>query len=260
MANDEFDRLIGLIKEKNELKGISSEVVRDTLNLYLLKNNIDLGKLSQKDKEVIKKDIRAELRKYVGRFHLIHKGEVEKMQEEDFLEIITKHSSTRERLESYELLKSFIEEIAPRKIIDLGCGLNPLMIAKKGMEYYAVDINKSDLEIVGRYFSLKKIEGHIINKDIRKITEINLPAADLCLILKVFDVIESRGHRLAETVLDEVNTKKLIISFPTKTLSGRPMNHPQRGWIERLLARKGWPFELHKSKNEIFYIVKKLKE
>jgi len=61
----------------------------------------------------------------------------------------------------------------------------------------------------------------------------------------------------AEKIIRKIPSQYLLISFSTKTLSGRPMNHPQRGWIEQLTKRLGYGFEIIKSKNEIFYLIKK---
>ncbi|MDP3881571.1 MAG: hypothetical protein Q8Q31_01700 [Nanoarchaeota archaeon] len=260
MGKSDFDKLIDRIKEKEELSGISSEAIGDLLRRYLRINKLDLEAMSNKDLEIIKKDIRSQLRIYVGRFHKSSSLKIENLKELDFSTLIKTHISTKERLESYEILLNILGKVNPKIILDLGCGLNPLIIAKEGIRYYAVDINEADLKIVKKYFSLKRIEGEVLSKDIRKIEEADLPEADICLILKVFDLIDRKGHKGAERILDTIRAPHFIISFPTKTLSGKPMNHPQRGWIERLLTRKGWPFEIYKCKNEIFYLVKKLKE
>ncbi len=141
--------------------------------------------------------------------------------------------------------------------MDLGCGINPLALARKGIVYYALDIKKDELDLIKEFFVKKDIAGETILFDVRKIKEIELPAVDMCLIFKVFDILEKRGHKLAEEIIDNVKCRYFLISFSTKTLSGKPMNHPQRGWIERLLARKGFKFKQIKSKNEIFYLAER---
>jgi len=63
------------VKHKKELSDISDEVVRDALKNYLKKHNIELPS-SPKSRKILIKEIRAELRKYVGRYQI--KSEYEK--------------------------------------------------------------------------------------------------------------------------------------------------------------------------------------
>jgi SAM-dependent methyltransferase len=158
---------------------------------------------------------------------------------------------------SYAFVKKEIEDLQPSSILDLGCGLNPIILASKGMEYYALDINKEMLDLVKNYFSEQQISGGVLLRDLRQIDNLNLPRTDMCLILKVFDVLEKKGHKLAENILDSIKSKLIVVSFSTKTLSGKKMNHPQRGWIERLFKRKGFSFKTFKVDNEIFYFAAK---
>ena len=258
MTKSEFEQLIDKIREKRELRKVSREVVADLLFNYLSKEKIDLPKAAKKDLEIIKKEIRTQLRDYVGRFHKTEKNMNRYLKSNDFDRLICAHSSTRERLEAYPQIVEVIKKINPEIVIDIGCGLNPLAIAKEDMTYYAIDINENDLDIVKKYFNIKQIRGHVISKDIKRIEDIILPRADLCLALKVLDLVEKRGHKIAEKILDKIETRYFLISFSTKTLSGKAMNHPQRGWIERLFLRKGWPFKTIKAKNEIFYLTEKM--
>ncbi len=257
MDKKHLNEIIDKIREKEELRHVSYEVIEDLLKKYIAQNSIKLEQISLKDKDLIKKEIRAELRKKVGRFHQYEKKIEEYVRDEDFSMLIKTHISTKERLEFYPEIEKLIAEINPKVILDLGCGINPIAIAEEETEYYAIDINEEDLQVVRRYFEVKKINGKALNKDIRKIHEIALPKADLCLIFKVLDLVDKKGHKVSEEILDQIEAEYFLISFSTKTLSGRPMNHPQRGWIERLFQRKKWPYRLIKSRNEIFYLAKK---
>lgn len=221
------------IKEKKELSGISNKIIEEILDNYVKSNAINLSNIKERDVKLIIKFVRDKLRKLSGRFS----------------------RSAEERLEFYPELKSLIEKLKIKSILDLGCGQNPIYIAEKNITYYACDINESDLTKVREHFQKNKIKGKVFFCDLRK--DNKFPKADICLILKVFDAIETKGHKLAEKILLSLNCKYILISFPTKTLSGRPMNHPQRGWIERLLTRLGYKFEIIKSKNEIYYLSQK---
>lgn len=140
--------------------------------------------------------------------------------------------------------------------MDLACGLNPLALATSGVKYYASDIKEDELILIKKYFEKNKIKGKTFIYDIRKIKQ-DLPKADLCLLFKVLDIIEKKGHKLAEKILKTVECKTILVSFPTKKLSGRPMRHPERKWLEKLLNRLNYPFKIFRSENEIFYLIKK---
>ena len=124
------------------------------------------------------------------------------------------------------------------------------------MKYYAYDINQSDLNIVQKFFDSQKINGKTNLIDLRDINE-EFPTADICLLFKVLDLVDKKGHKKAEEIIKKIKSRYLLISFSTKTLSGKSMHHPQRGWIERLLSRLGFKFNIIKTKNEIFYLAEK---
>ncbi|MBX4211895.1 hypothetical protein KW787_00355 [Candidatus Pacearchaeota archaeon] len=236
--------LITKIKEKKELSGLSSKIVEEELNKET--KNIDLASLSEKEIKVIIKSVRNSLRKLTGRFQYTSKKE----------NILDAHASTKERKEDYPFLKSMLKDLNVQSILDLGCGLNPLALAEPSLEYYAVDIKEDELKIIHDYFKLNNIKGRAFFYDVRKIKD-DLPRTDITLILKLFDVLESKGHKLAEKIINHIHSKHILISFSTKTLSGKPMNHPQRGWIEHLLARLNYKFKMLARKNEIFYLAER---
>lgn len=250
MSNNSLIPLIKKIKEKKELSSLSDDLVKESIEKYVSKDKINIDKINNSDSKIIVSEVRSELRKLTGRFQ-------RDATVGDFEELLKKHSSTAERIEFYPQLKEIIKELKVKSILDLGCGINPIAIAEKGMEYTAVDINESNLEVVKRFFQEKNISGKVINYDLRK-TSLPFPKVDLCIMFKVLDIIETKGHKLAESIINQTNSKYLLISFPTKTLSGKPMNHPQRGWIERLLSRLKYDFKIISYKNEIFYLANKL--
>lgn len=250
-----INKLINKIKSKKELSGISNAFVKDYLTEYIKKNNIDISNLGEKEIKLIVSHIRAKLRRSVGEFQSSNEKDEMLIETEDIDELLKSHSSTKERMEDYNKVKEIVYESKPKSILDLGCGLNPIAVAKPGVFYYACDVDENALKIANLFFKKKGIEGKAFTYDLRRIEDA-LPKADVCLILKVFDALEKRGHKLAEKILKNVKSKIVIISFSTKTLSGKPMNHPQRGWIERLLERLNYKFEIIKLKNEIFYVAK----
>lgn len=249
-----MEQIIRKIKSKKELSGLADSFVAETLSSVLKKNKLSFP-LSDYAEKVIIKETRAKLRRHGGQFQS-KVDRIDLISSGKYNELLSAHVSTRERKEIYPELIKKIYALHPRSILDIGCGLNPLAIARPNVHYVASDINEADLEIVQAFFKKEGIDGKTMVLDARKAT--SFPKADVCLLFKVVDLLDVKGHKNTEQVLTLLNCKHIFISFSTKTLSGKPMNHPQRGWIEHLLNRLGYTFDLWKTKNEIFYSAKKI--
>ena len=78
---------------------------------------------------------------------------------------------------------------------------------------------------------------------------------DVCFMFKFLDPIEDKGHKLSEEIIKLIKARYIVISFSTKTVSGKKMNHPYRGWIEKMLERIKKDFEKISLENEVFYII-----
>jgi hypothetical protein len=139
----------------------------------------------------------------------------------------------------------------------LGCGLNPLALASPEAVYYASDINAEELSLIREFFRKNGIKGDVFSCDLRKIENCSLPEADICLIFKVLDILDDKRHKISESIIRKVRSNFLLISFSTKTLSGKPMKCPRRFWFERLAKKLGFSFEIIGSKNENFYLLKR---
>jgi len=261
-----FDLLRG-IKKKKELSQIDDSLVSSEMEniisgdkklIDFLSSAQDFKKTGKSSgyREILKKT-RAVLRKSVGVF--IRVG-----NEKNFSELLMKHESTRERSDFYPELYADIFHITgnPKSILDLGCGLNPLSykFLKISPEYFAIDISSTITGIVNDFFSKNKINGkaEILNLREIKNKKLNLPKADICFMFKLLDSIEmEKGHKIAEKLVKEVPCNWIAASFSKKTLSGKPMNHPYRGWIEQMCRRLGYFYEVIDFKNEVFYLIKK---
>jgi hypothetical protein len=247
--------LIENIKKKKELSGIDDSVVREHINEYLAKNKLILENLNSSQLKLVLKDIRAGLRNQVGRFQASTKDRAKLLEKDDLPALLKTHSSTKERINFYPQLREIIKKLKVTSILDLGCGLNPLALAEPGVKYYASDINLEDLNIVASFFKKKNLDGTASVCDLNKIESCCLPETDLCLVLKVFDILGKKDYETAKRIIEKISSKHLIASFSTRTLSGKPMNSPRRIWFEKLLKSLCYEFEIVKSDNELFYII-----
>jgi len=268
--------LINKIKQKKELKNIENNYIIPIVKKILsanpkLKKAFQQKRTRSKEyKEIIKKT-REKLRLEYGMFsENINKREkfLKELkntlkQKELNKKLLKTHKSTAERIDIYPFIYQKIFKITgkPKKILDLGCGMNPVSfqyMKLKNITYYASELNKKDCEFLQKYFNLMKIKGKTFAINLKKPELVEkIPLVDVCFLFKVLDTIEKKGHKLAEEILSKIKAKFIVTSFATHKLGGKPMKHAHRGWLEKLLERKKWNFTLIQEANEIFYIIKK---
>jgi len=133
----------------------------------------------------------------------------------------------------------------------------------KKVHYIASDINKDDLKFIEDYFEVEGVNGETIQLnllDIKKKDIFSNLNADVCFLFKVLDPLEqSKSHKLSEILIQAIPTKWIVVSFATKTVAGKAMSYPERGWIERMLDRIDYKFTKFKTSTEIFYIINNCK-
>ena len=251
-----MEKIISQIKRKPELNDLPDSLVEKTLKAFLSKNKIVLNN-STKERKIIIKEVRAELRRYAGQY--VSKQNAKKrmalISQDKISELLSEHTSTRERTIDYDGIKKIIYDLNPKSILDLGCGLNPLAIAIPSIEYHAYDIKEEDLNIVREFFKRKGISGEIHNKDIRELDK--FPKVDLCIIFKVLDILGEDRNKIARKLLTIIDSNFFIVSFATRTLSGKPMNSPYRNWFEKILKDLNYPYKFRRMNQEIIYIIRK---
>jgi len=250
--------LIKKIKEKPELSGIPDIIVQELIDKYIKRYKLNLKEMKKSDIKIIIKETRAQLRLYTGRFQLSNKPLSSNNKEEtDTISLLKAHSSTNERLSFYPKLKEKINNLHPKSILDLGCGLNPLELASKDVYYYASDINQTHLDIIKEFFKKNKIPGETFIYDLRNLSKYPepLPETDLTLLFKVLDIIDDKGRANAEKIINMIPAKHILASFSTIKISGKKMNRPERQWFEKMLARLGKKYSTFSSENEIFYLI-----
>ena len=246
-----MEELIKKIKSKKPLDRLDNTFVQEFVEdffktNYKIKKKFSEGLLKKKDEELIIKSVRNELNKMYGQFW-----------NSDDLELEA-HKSSKERLEFYDKVYSFIFSITgkPKKVLDLGCGLNPLSYKdiKDGIYFIATELTNYDCEKIRYFFKKNEIKGEVIKSDLR--TYSKFPEVDVCFMFKILDSLESKGHLLSEKLIKEIKAKYIVASFSTQNIKGKKMNYPRRGWIEIMLQRLGLIYTKYEESNEIFYIIK----
>ncbi len=280
--------IVAEVQRKKELQGISVDFVTTAVVDFLRKNGNLEKKLVEKFHvksavfEEVVKCVRAELRRSAGLFS--QEGDLKRIQEliRDYftvkgkaakekvlLSLLGCHASTLERAAIYSSLYAQLFAITgvPTKVLDLGCGLNPLSIPLMGfadVTYYGYDVHALQMDVLDDFFERMHKEQSAFNGvvgvlDLLEIEKVKkLPFGDVALLFKVADVLDkNKGHTKSEAVFRAVPARWLVVSFATKTMSGKRMTAPRRIWMEWMCDRLGWGYTVLEFENEIFYVVKK---
>jgi 16S rRNA (guanine(1405)-N(7))-methyltransferase len=176
--------------------------------------------------------------------------------------VLELHSSTKERLkdikEIYAFLSLFITE--ETSVMDIGCGFNPFAVSllhKSPKEYYGYDINIELIELINRYFEMNNLPSYKAEVlDI--ITETPRQKTDIVLLFKLFPLLQQQKKNRTWTLLDELEFKTAIISFPLKSLSGKNkgMESFYSSMFEDNLPNKYAIIDKKAFSNEIFYVIR----
>ena len=157
--------------------------------------------------------------------------------ESAFRETLLLHSSTRERLEGAEALydRALAAAGHPDSALDLACGLNPLLLGRRGLKVYGVDISGACVRLVNRWAEACGWDVRAECRDL--LLHPPLPPAGLALAMKLLPVLEQQGKGAAMALLRDVPAEFALVTFPLRTLGGRRvgMEKHYSDWFEAQL-------------------------
>ena len=178
-------------------------------------------------------------------------------------ELLALHASTRERL---PILDHFYDAIfactgAPRVLLDLACGLNPLALPWMGLPpgavYHAYDIDGERIAFLNRTFALTDVEGHARCQDL--IYDPPQQRGDVALLLKTATCLERQREGSTLALLDQLDVAYVVITFPVKSLGQR-----EKGMAEQytqatldMLSRRPWAVAQLDLEAELAFVVEK---
>jgi 16S rRNA (guanine(1405)-N(7))-methyltransferase len=181
------------------------------------------------------------------------------------VEIMSYHYSTKQRLgildQFYTEAFSFLPPV--RTVMDIGCGLHPLAIPwmplHGGIEYYAYDIYEDLTRFLNGFLAILSVRGCAETRDI--LQDMPKIRTDLALILNMLPCLEQVEKSSTQRILEPVNAKSLMISFPTQTLCGRKkkMREHYATYFSRLLGEKDWVVQRLDFEKELVFLVTKPK-
>ncbi len=267
-----LDKVVEYVRGKR-LKNLDRDFILDKVEKYLNENKKVVDKIveSKEYKELRRSGTYKTFIKEIRRlcniaYGMFYTEEIKKLdkyleqlkQDSDSLELHNKllslHKSTKERLPYYKQIYKRILG-GEKSILDLGSGFNIFSYPYIGrdVKYYAGDLN---VDFINKYMKIKNIKGKAFKVDLFNVK--NLPRADVCFLFKILDSIDVKGHKNSENLIKKINCKKIVVSFPLKTLKKREMTTQRRAWLELMLKRLNYEFKSFKIGDELFYVVNKI--
>ena len=155
------------------------------------------------------------------------------------------HASTRERLDSLEAFYAGIWATTgvPGRVLDLGCGLNPLALPWMGIGreaiYLACDVDRRPLAVVASFLEMVGQPHQVEVRDV--VARPPSDAADVALLLKLVTTLDRQDPDAAARLLRVLRVGHAVISFPKHSLGGhgKGMEASYRARLDRLVADAG---------------------
>ncbi len=291
LSSEQIQILSSEIKKKKNLKGLSDSLIHNEIDQFFKRNPQILEDLSTKNtrdfsrsslfKKALK-EIRSILHQSYGVFNpegkqkqlkILNelKSSKNKLDKKIHEKILKTNISTRERINSYDKLYENLFEITgkPLSILDLSAGLNPLSFPWMGLKnvfYTSTEINENDKILLNKYFEIMVSEGlegkaitlNLLQGDSLKELE-QISNVDITFMLKLVESISFKKkskYKKIESLLKAIKSRWIVVSFATKTISGKKMKSEKRGWFELMVKRIGLNFNKIETYNEVFYVLK----
>jgi 16S rRNA (guanine(1405)-N(7))-methyltransferase len=178
-------------------------------------------------------------------------------------QVLVMHSSTRERVPILDRFYGEIYQITgrPDSILDLGCGLNPLalpwMDLAPGSSYCALDIDAERIRFLDRYLRLAGLQSQARCQDI--LVQPPDDEAGLALLLKMSPSLERQEDGGTLRVLEQLNTRRVVVSFALRSLGGRERGMPDqyaRQFLQ-LAENQDWRVKKLVFENELVFLIQK---
>lgn len=161
------------------------------------------------------------------------------LQAGDVQKALGLHASTRERLASQADLYDFVfAGGTPARVLDIACGLNPLMLHSRGVaSVWACDIHQGLGDVLSPF---AQQQGWDFTFALHDVLCAPVPAqGDMALAFKLLPLLEREQPGAALALLRTLDAPVICISFPTRSLGGKGKGMEQHyaQWFEPLIAQ-----------------------
>lgn len=178
-------------------------------------------------------------------------------------ELLQSHTSTGERLSILDTFYGGIWAVtgAPRALLDLGCGLNPLTLPWMGLppagRYLAYDIDAERIAFLDRYFALTETSSRAVWQDV--LCHPPQDEADVALLLKTSASLERQERGSTLRLMQASQSRFVVVSFSVKSLAGRQkgmLGHYEREFGASLVGQP-WQVTRLTFETELVFVVEK---
>jgi 16S rRNA (guanine(1405)-N(7))-methyltransferase len=173
------------------------------------------------------------------------------------------HASTAERVPHLDEFFGPIWELTgepPRRLLDLGCGLGPLMLPWMGLardaRYVAIDVDRRALSVADAFLDLVEQPHAVAANDL--VRDVPDEAVDVALVLKLLPTLERQNPSAPAALLGGLQAGHAIVSFPARSLGRRAkgMEATYRADIDALCAQLGMTCAEASVPTELVFVVR----
>lgn len=183
--------------------------------------------------------------------------------------ILAQHASTRERLPLLDTFYSRIFAAIPmpvQSVLDVACGLNPLTLPSmplpNNVRYVACDIYADMIDFLNQCFGLMGYPNahaevcDVISALSTQHSTLSTPV-DVAFVLKTIPCLEQVDKSIGAKLLDALNARFMVISFPAQSLGGKHkgMAANYAAHFDELLAGHAWPVQRLDFATELVFVV-----
>lgn len=268
MKNEQIDQLIEAILKSPKYRNVCEDLIRNIGTRELLKHQnlktaikTTKNKLHQIGGAYFLK--RPHYNVWLEKLEETKKSDNEELFRKTCIEIMGYHYSTRERLNILDKFYSNIFSNLPpiHSIMDIACGFHPLSIPwmplQENVKYYACDIYKDMIDFLNKFMHISNVQGFAEARD-----AVQHPPkfkADLAFVLNTLPCLEQIQKSAGLKILETINSKFLVVSFPVKTLGGKEkdMRKYYEETFNKLTEKKNWDIQRLEFKSELVFLVTK---
>lgn len=178
-------------------------------------------------------------------------------------EAMRAHASTRERLPHLDHFYQRIWAVTdvPRRVLDLGCGLNPLALPWMGIgdaTYEAIDVDERPLATTREFLAIVGQPHRVTLRDL--VATATPETADVALLLKLVATLDRQDPTAAVRLVRGLRAAYAVVSFATRSLGGRSggMERTYRARLARLVTDVGRVSEVREASvaSELVFILR----
>ncbi len=178
-------------------------------------------------------------------------------------DLMAMHASTAERLPILEDLFALLADEIPQanSVLDIACGLNPLTIPWQSLapnaSYNAIDIFADMMAFLNDAIPILGVTANVQTASV--IPTVPSISVDVAYIFKAISCLEQLESNAGQLLLEGVNAKHIVATFPLQSLGGRKkgMLTTYQTRMQTLTQDQPWAVKEFIFDTELVYIIEK---